>query len=112
MATSLQPVDLKLADDGALIIAFSDGEVRRYEVEQLYDHCPAADAKEERQAYEEMKDQLLPVANLSGLEPRKIVSMTPVGNYAYNIKFNRGSSAGIYRFELLKSLGKPLGSPR
>jgi DUF971 family protein len=30
--------------------------------------------------------------------------MSPVGNYAYSIRFSDGHSAGIFPYELLKSI--------
>ena len=32
--------------------------------------------------------------------------MHPVGNYAYNVHFSDGHSAGIYTFDLLRQIGE------
>ena len=38
--------------------------------------------------------------------PLKLLDMSPVGNYAYTIKFSDGHDTGIYTFALLRELGR------
>lgn len=104
----VQPVDLKLQADGNLLIHWSDGEVRRYTPEEIHEACPSAEALEHRKAESERPKTALPILQAEERNPRRIVGMRPVGNYAYNIRFNHGFQTGIYRFELLRELGRPL----
>jgi DUF971 family protein len=102
------PTDLKLEDDGSLVIAFNDGQRRRYTVKELFDNCPAADAKEDRKADAERAASPFAIMPVEEAAERKIESVRPVGRYAYNIRFNHGSSAGIYSFEFLRTLGEEI----
>lgn len=46
---------------------------------------------------------MLPSAEI---QPLRVVSMKPVGNYAYSITFSDGHDTGIYTFEQLRELGQ------
>ena len=99
----LHPTALKLADDRALVIEWSDGQRRRYGVKALRDACPCATCREKRSA---PQDPLaLPTLSAGQLAPHSILGMKPVGNYAYTIAFSDGHDTGIYSFELLRELG-------
>lgn len=101
---SLYPTALKLTDDRALLIDWSDGERRRYRVKALRDACPCATCREKRSA---PSDPLaLPTLGTGELQPVQITGMKPVGNYAYAIAFSDGHDTGIYSFELLRELGE------
>ena len=47
----------------------------------------------------------LPVLSAAQARPLAIEQMHPVGNYAYNIHFSDGHSAGIFTFEMLRGFG-------
>ena len=109
------PTELALTDDGGVRIGWSDGQVRVYNARELYAANPAADARADRiDAEEKARENTqtgpaglqLTVIKSDEASPRRVVGMSPAGNYAYNIRFNHGSSAGLYRFDLLRSLGR------
>ena len=110
---STAPTRLKLTDDGGLRIEWSDGHVRTYTAKQLYDVNPAADARAEREKAEQDKNLntakvgnlMLSVIKPEETQPRRVVGVKPVGNYAYAIQFNHGSNQGLYRLPLLRELG-------
>ena len=107
------PTQLKLTDDGGLVISWSDGTSRSYTARELYEVNPAADARAEREKKaREAEDNQSKVGNLmlTVIKPeeaqvRRVVGVQPVGNYAYMIRFNYGSSTGLYRLEFLRELG-------
>lgn len=110
MATS--PTALRLTDDGGLEIDWSDGSKRAYSARELYAVNPAADARAEREKKEREQESPSKVGNLmltvikpEETQQRRVVGLQPVGNYAYMIRFNYGSSTGLYRLELLRELG-------
>jgi DUF971 family protein len=51
----------------------------------------------------------LPVLSATETAPLAIVTMRPVGNYAYNIAFSDGHDSGIFTLDLLLRLGSPSG---
>ena len=111
----MQPTALELTDEGGLLITWSDGQRRRYTARELYDVNPAADARAERiEAEEKARENqqrgpggmMLSVIKSNEAQPRRVVGMKPVGNYGYAVQFNHGSNHGIYRFELLRTLGE------
>jgi len=98
-----RPTDLKLAEDGALEILWSDGVRHRYGVKELREACPCATCREKRA--EPRKKTLLPVLAPEEARPLAITGMKPVGNYAYNVAFSDGHDTGIFTLELLRQLG-------
>lgn len=77
----------------------------------LRDNCRCAKCIEQRTeainettAGNKKLSNVLPVLSMAETMPLGIVLMHPVGNYAYNIHFSDGHSAGIFTFELLRSL--------
>lgn len=99
------PTRLALDAAGALVIAWGDGQTRRYTVQELRDHCPCASCRERHAA---ASTPLLPVLSTAETRPLRILGMEPVGHYAYSIQFSDGHNTGIYTLELLRSLGEPL----
>ena len=111
------PTALALTDDGGVRIDWSDGQRRVYSARELYAANPAADARAERiEAEQKAREQTrtgpaglqLTVIKPDEAAPRRVVGLDPVGNYAYAVRFNHGSNAGLYRLELLRSLGREL----
>ena len=120
-----RPIRLQLTDEGGLRIDWSDGASRVYSARELYAVNPAADAKAEREKKQADVDAELEASRgrapgkakvgnlmLSVIKPeeaqeRRVVGVKPVGNYAYGIQFNFGSSQGLYRLPLLRQIGTP-----
>lgn len=98
------PTELKLLDETALLIGWSDGEQRRYTYAELRKACPCVMCRNERKAAkaEPMKLQVLTPAEA---QPVKVNKMSLAGNYAYRITFSDGHNTGLYTFELLRTLG-------
>lgn len=104
---SVQPVKLELAAS-ALLIVWSDGQVRDYPVAQLRNDCPCATCREKRDAKAAAPATLLPVLRVEETRPLTIEKMHPVGNYAYSIHFSDGHDTGIYTLEMLRASGNPI----
>ena len=100
---SLQPTLLERTDNG-LRIAWSDGQRRDYTTADLRDQCPCATCREERNAPPPSSTSL-PIITQAEAQPLSIVSMRPVGSYAYSIAFSDGHDTGIFTFERLRSMG-------
>ncbi len=97
---NLSPKSLK-GDREALLIHWSDGVTHRIPWKVLRDRCPCATCRQKRA-------EPAPVLNILKPEeagPVRATSMTPIGNYAYQIDFSDGHKTGIYSLELLRELG-------
>src|SRR5262245_27598134 len=105
MPVSTHPTQLERLDEHRLLIHWSDGRKREYTLTQLRTACPAASCREKRSA-PPAPPTLLPVLSAAEAKPLSIVSMSPVGYYAYSIEFSDGHNTGIYTLELLHGLGK------
>src|SRR5664279_2631831 len=90
-----EPTALSLQPDGKLVIEWSDGRRRRYEIGELRQKCPCATCLYERESASRTVD----VAK--DAPPLALADVHPVGNYAYNIQFSDGHGTGIYPLELL-----------
>ena len=111
------PTNLAIVDERTLRIDWSDGQQRLYAFRVLRDSCPCAGCRESRNEESSSSSSgsgaPSPPANplqltvLSPAEtlPIRVVSMRPVGNYAYSILFSDGHDSGIFTFEFLLSLG-------
>ena len=99
------PTRLERQGDGRLLIEWSDGQRRSYTYREIQENCPCATCREKRAKPPEPSRGLLPVLAPEEAQPLELVSMQPVGNYAYQIHFNHGCESGIYTFELLRELG-------
>lgn len=100
----VSPVRLERTDQ-QLVIDWSDGQRRVYGFRELQESCPCATCREKRRA-DPASGPLLPILAPGETQPLELVSMTPVGTYAYHIRFNRGCDSGIYTFEFLRQLGQ------
>jgi len=105
------PVRLEKTDDRCLVIEWSDDLQQKIPFRKLRDGCRCAhcidkqmETLTEKPDGEKKLSNALPVLSLAETQPLDVVSMHPVGNYAYNIRFTDGHSSGIYTFELLRSL--------
>jgi DUF971 family protein len=102
---NIYPVQLQIVEPASLLIDWSDGRKQQYPLAELRDHCPCATCREKRQADATKPAVLLPVLSPAEAQPLRLVSMKPVGNYAYSIAFSDGHDTGIYTFEQLRELG-------
>ncbi len=101
------PTKLQIVQQSQLQIDWSDGQVRRYGMMELRNNCPCATCREMQRGEEDQPANPLQLNVLSPADtrPLSVVSMRPVGNYAYTIVFSDGHDAGIFTFELLRELG-------
>ena len=102
---NIYPVQLQIVEPASLLIDWSDGRKQQYPLAELRDHCPCATCREKHQADAKKPAVLLPVLSPAEAQPLRLVSMKPVGNYAYSIAFSDGHDTGIYTFEQLRELG-------
>ena len=105
------PVHLEKTADRSLLIQWSDDVEQTISFRKLRDNCRCANCIDKRMEAlnettkgEKKLTNVLPVLSIAETMPLDIVQMHPVGNYAYNIHFSDGHSAGIFTFELLRSL--------
>ena len=105
-----QPTKIERDGEAGLRITWSDGQVRRYALRELRDHCPCATCREKRNAPPPSPMQLTVLAPQEAA-PLRVAGMTPVGNYAYSIDFSDGHNTGIYTLELLRELGAEVSGP-
>lgn len=106
---SLRPTKIELADENHLQIVWNDGQTRRYSFREIIENCPCASCREKRTGDSQDREaagHLLPIIPIEEAQPLKLVSVQPVGAYAYNIFFNSGCRKGIYTLEHLRTLGE------
>lgn len=108
-AHPLRPTRIEKDGEDGLIITWSDGQRGRVAWQQLRAHCPCAACREERAQPPNPFRVVGPVEISTG--PLRPVTMTPVGYYAYKIVWSDGHDAGLFTFDLLRSLCKEVESP-
>lgn len=101
----LSPTELKIIDDNALLIGWSDGLRKRYRFSDLRKACPCAACRHLKDA-EPASPLELPLLSADDLKPMKVEKMSLAGNYAYRITFSDGHNTGLFTFELLHELGE------
>ena len=106
---SVSPVKIAREEPNGLLIIWSDGQTLRYTAKGLRDACPCATCKEKKSTEQKNPFQLV-ILKPEETMPLAIKGMKPVGTYAYTIDFSDGHNTGIYTFEVLRSLGAPVGS--
>jgi DUF971 family protein len=102
--TDLQPTELKLLEDGRLLITWSDGQNLVYTPRLLRENSPDALTIEKRLYDQEQPANELTILSPAELAPLTIRGMQPIGRYAYLIQFSDGHDTGIYTFERLRAL--------
>ncbi|MDA7951236.1 MAG: DUF971 domain-containing protein [Pirellulaceae bacterium] len=110
------PTNIEKLSDRLLAIDWDDGKRHEFPAQFLRDSCPCATcrtlarAKEEKESNEIGSGQngknLLTVLSPAELAPLSIVTMRPVGNYAYNIHFSDDHHSGLYTLVRLYELGE------
>jgi len=104
-----QPIELKKTDGRSLFIAWSDSVEQTIPFTALRKGCRCANCmkKREQEIQSPEPANALPVLSAAEARPLDIEQMHPVGNYAYNIHFSDGHSAGIFTFEMLRKFESP-----
>lgn len=97
---------LDLKKDRGLTIQWADGTGSYYSIAYLRRMSPAADQRELRKAMKSNPLTVLPSAPASG--EITAVDAELVGNYAIQITFSDGHSAGIYTWEYLRQIDPAL----
>ncbi|MDH7516508.1 MAG: DUF971 domain-containing protein [Bacteroidota bacterium] len=92
------PVGMLQEDDGTIRITWDDGAVLRYTPWRLRRACPCAEC---RILAERHGGTHIPLHTSDAF---KLVSITPVGRYALNLRWKDGHAAGIYPFAHLRCL--------
>lgn len=100
----MQPASLSKNDRRELQITWTDGLQQVIPFRVLRNGCPCALCLEKKMAGESRPSNLLPILSPEEAQPLNILSMRPVGNYAYQIQFSDGHSSGLFTYELLRSL--------
>lgn len=90
-----------------LVIEWSDDLRQKIAWRTLRDRCPCAACRTPPEESGTGTPGGLNILTSAETLPLEIVSMKPVGNYAYHIEFSDGHHTGIYTFDLLRSLEDP-----
>ena len=113
--TAIQPVKLEKTASRELLIEWSDGKTDVIAFINLRKGCQCATCIDERAKKLDKPAPTaggaLPVLTAAQAQPLDIATMTPVGNYGYNITFTDGHSSGIFTFDLLRAIAEAVGSP-
>ena len=94
------PMDASLPDPETLVLEWSDGQSRRYELDDLRSRCPCAECVEEWTGRVLVKREDFPGIGLK--------AMDEVGRYAFRIVFSDGHDTGLFTWKLMKELGVPI----
>lgn len=105
---TLRPIKLELRDGRTLVIGWSDGQTREIAVGKLREVCPCATCREKRAAPPKPAGGLQ-VLSMAEARPLSILSVKPVGNYAYAVAFSDGHDTGIFTLDFLRELGTASG---
>jgi DUF971 family protein len=91
------PSEIRREDDGRrLVVVFEDGASFPLSAEHLRVRSPSAEVRGHSEA--ERK-------TIGGKRKVRILTVTPVGNYAVRLDFDDGHSTGIYTWRELHALG-------
>ena len=92
------PTEIRLLDQGRFLeISFDDEASSMLSAELLRVRSPSAEVQGHSQ-----KDQ----KTIGGKRDVKILSVTPVGNYAVRLDFDDSHRTGIYTWRYLRQLGE------
>jgi DUF971 family protein len=103
-------VKVHVSTNAGVDITWADGHSSHYDFSYLRDQCPCALCNEERAKKSQAKFPAAP-AGLAGssvlpmYKPKLAAkSAHTVGNYALQIDFNDGHTAGIFSFDYLRTI--------
>ncbi|MCC9600857.1 DUF971 domain-containing protein [Stieleria sp. JC731] len=94
------PESITRDGESAIVIRWSDGKTTRWTAAKLRAVCPCATCREKKRG-KANAPAMLPVLSAAEAKPLSIVSMRPVGSYAYNIGFSDGHGSGLFQFSML-----------
>jgi len=101
-------VKIHVSSGKGVDIVWSDGHGSHYDFAYLREACPCAMCNDERQKKEQAKFSAPSPASSAVLpmyKPKLAAKAAhAVGNYALQIDFNDGHTAGIYSFDLLRTI--------
>jgi DUF971 family protein len=102
-------VKVHVSSGAGVDIVWADGHSSHYDFAYLRQECPCAMCNDERQKKREAKFQAAAAPSGSPLLPMykpKLAAKSAhaVGNYALQIDFNDGHTAGIFSFDLLRTI--------
>jgi DUF971 family protein len=103
----LQLVKLKKISDLELSLLWNDGAETRIAVRRLRDECPCANCKGESVLFESYAPVKLPVATPGMYELKKI---EVIGNYSIQPVWGDGHNTGLYAWDYLRQISKPVES--
>lgn len=103
-------VKVHVSSNAGVDISWADGHASHYDFSYLREECPCALCNDERAKKSQAKFAAGP-ATLTGssalpmYKPKLAAkSAHPVGNYALQIDFNDGHTAGIFSFDYLRTI--------
>lgn len=105
----LQPVGFTIHNhQGQFELRWSDGETTRHSLAELRRLCPCATCRTEREKMS-ARGPALRVIKEAGPTPAEAQaeSVTPVGRYALNFRWNDGHNTGIYSYDFLREHALP-----
>lgn len=108
--TAPTPTRLDLRKTEGLHLAFSDGAAGFIAIGKLRRLCPCAGCREHREQLASRPRSLTVLGDATDT-PLAVESAQLVGNYALQIKWTDGHSAGIYSFVYLRSLLESSAAP-
>jgi DUF971 family protein len=101
-------VKIHVSSGAGVDVTWADGHASHYEFAYLREVCPCAMCNDERQKKREAKFQSAAPAGSTLLpmyKPKLAArSAHAVGNYALQIDFNDGHTAGIFSFDYLRTV--------
>jgi DUF971 family protein len=99
-------VNVQITTGAGVDIEWTDGHKTHYSFQWLRDACPCATCEEERNKAGRKPGEPIrqPAALLPMYKPPvKPTTVTPVGKYAMNLKWNDGHESGIYSWDYLRA---------
>lgn len=95
------PVEARVPSDDTLVLVWSDGSESRYALDALRAACPCAVCVDEWTGEVRVKREMFPDVTLKNLDE--------VGRYAFRIAFSDGHDTGIFTYQRLRELARPVG---
>ena len=92
-----RPLRIHKLDEHTLGIDWSDGINAKYPVRLLRQRCPCAACVDEMTGRRTLDPGAVP-------EDIKPVDISPVGKYAFHIRWSDGHDTGIFSYELLREI--------
>jgi len=101
----IEPEHIAISKSKGIVIDWKDGHRSEYGLQYLRDHCPCAQCTGAHGAPPARPQQPAGDNPFQMYKPAlKMNSVEPVGNYAIQINWNDGHSAGIYTWEHFRSI--------